>query len=130
MELTKEKAIEEHRKMWNWIADELEKPETRNQKETVHDLKVRYRNANDLNLRNDCWCCEYDDQFADDPCMNCPLLWGTEDMADGYYCEYETHPNIDGLWWHANQLSSDGEYDGASIVARQVANLPEKESEE
>lgn len=127
MELPKEKAIEEHRKMWNWIADELEKPETRQSKENVHDLKVRYCNANDLNLRNDCWCCEYDKQFSDYTCVHCPLLWGTECETDAYYCENDED---DGSWWHSHQLAKDGEYEGASIVARQIANLPEKESEE
>lgn len=135
MELTKKKAIEEHRKMWNWIADELEKPETRNKKETVHDLKVRYRNANYLDLFEDCWCCEYDTQNIDKQmyehmrCKNCPLTWGTECDTDAYYCE---SGKDGGLWWNANQLSRDGEYEGASKLARQIANLPEKpeESEE
>lgn len=127
MKLTKEKAIEEHRKMWNWIADELEKPEILITKETVHDLKVRYCNANNWNLRNGCFCCEYDEQFADDRCMNCPILWGTEDMVDDYYCECNTHEDIDGLWWESNNLAKDGEYEGASVIARQIANLPERE---
>ena len=36
MELTREEAISEHRKMWNWIADEIEK-EKRDQ--DIFDLK-------------------------------------------------------------------------------------------
>lgn len=132
MKLTKQKAIEEHRKMWNWIADELLNPETQKQNCNVHTLKQKYCKENDLELFEACWCCEYDTQFINERnsermrCKNCPLTWGTECETDNFYCE---RGEDGGLWWNAHQLAINGEYEGASELARQIANLPEKESE-
>lgn len=130
MELTKEKAIEEHRKMWNWIANELLKPETQTHNLSVYDLKTKYCNKHGVNILHNCWCCEYDYQFADDTCMNCPLIWGTESELEDYFCEGDMDKTIEGLWSIADEHSNHGEYEGASKLARQIANLLEKESEE
>lgn len=125
MELTKEKAIEEHRKMWNWIADKLLEPETQEKQKNVHVLKRDYCRKNHLNILHACWCCEYDWQYVHiyKRCSNCPLEWGTEDEWDGYYCECI---NESGLWLIANNLAGNRKYKEASEIARQIANLSEK----
>lgn len=129
MELTKKKAIEEHRKMWNWIADELLKPETQRKNLSVYDLKGIYCNEQDVIINNNCWCCEYDEQF-ENICKHCPLIWGTESEIEDYFCEGDIDETSKGLWLTADRLSEDGEYVGASELARQIANLPEKPDKE
>lgn len=70
MELTREEAISEHRKMWNWIADEIEK-EKRDQ--DILDLKEEYCNREGYNdIRSDCFCCGYTKYICD----YCPIEWG------------------------------------------------------
>ena len=53
-ELTREQAIAEHRKMWNWIADNLE-----SMKMSVYTLKQMYCNENEWNLLHNCFLCDY-----------------------------------------------------------------------
>ena len=124
MWLTKEQAIAKHRKMWNWIADQLENPEAQ---KSVYDLKEEYCIRNNINILSHCFCCQYDSiEFFNDynvkKCSNCPLKWGTENEYEDYYCEQE-----DGLWITANNLSKLNRFKEAAEVARQIANLPEKE---
>ena len=119
MKLTKEKAIEEHRKMWNWIADQLENGVT----EEIWTLKKRYCKENELSLMHDCFCCEYNDNFR--KCDDCPLLWGAEEYQDTTFCVPEYDDN--GVsWWKANSHSMNEEYAEAAKISRQIANLPEK----
>ena len=56
MKLTKQKAIEEHRKMWNWIADQYEKGCVTD----IHALKSEYMGETGLEgrLLHNCFCCE------------------------------------------------------------------------
>ena len=51
MKLTKQQTIEGHRKMWNWIADEIEK---RRRTVCIVELKMEYCKNNHLELRK--WC--------------------------------------------------------------------------
>lgn len=68
MELTREEAISEHRKMWNWIADEIEKEK----RDGIQWLKNKYCAQNNLELRSDCFCCEYTQRN----CSACPDSMG------------------------------------------------------
>lgn len=140
--LTKEEAIAEHRKMWNWIADRLE--EHNNHGRDIYMYKAEYikNNFPDDTIRNYCFCCQYTtqevDNYLENHCIYCPLLWGTEDNTDGYFCE---QGNCDipvedlslfdsdekyGLWSYAQRLTENYCYDEAAKVARQIANLPER----
>lgn len=92
MKLTKEQALEEHRKMWNWIADQYRKGEQAD----IHTLKFRYIFDNEEvdTVTNNCYCCEYSmrksgsDRPHRDMCLNCPVSWGTEyEGQERYYCE-------------------------------------------
>lgn len=47
MKLTKEQAIAGHRKMWNWIADRLEKANRKNTFD-VYDLKMEYEESHKI----------------------------------------------------------------------------------
>lgn len=94
---TKSEAIAEHRKMWHWIANNLEKTKNGAQNlspsEVIRQLKQQYCDMHDLDCIHNCICCEYDCQinrFAGPyRCTNCPVIWGTENQyMDGYYCEH------------------------------------------
>lgn len=155
--LTKEQAIAEHRKMWNWIADKLEEAEEfkndGNLKSYLYNilkLKKKYIEIRGFkNIFCDCFCCEYEyqqqvrmgDNHKED-CVLCPLLWGTEDKVNTSFCErgmdiadFKRKYDIDfltpfktiGLWEMANKLSAYHKYKEAAEIARQIANLPEKE---
>lgn len=78
MELTKEQAISEHRKMWNWIADKIEKEK---ECQEIGDLKEEYCIENDFLLKNDCFCCEY----TKNNCDNCPIEW--KSVLKEFMCE-------------------------------------------
>lgn len=140
MKLTKEQAIQEHRKMWNWIADRLENGDAYD----IADLKEYYLEGSIYrkeDIINNCFCCHY----AEGNCDNCPLKWGTEDKVTGYFCEDgidvynffndrfgcipdKINSNFNsGLWYIAYELSQDGYYKEAAVTAREIANLPEKE---
>ena len=120
--LTKQKAVEEHRKMWNWIADELMKG-----KYTVVMLKEKYCDMREVDPLNTCFCCAYAEQIdKEERCKYCPIEW--DSSYSSYMCENkEIDEDIDmGLWIYANRLSNQGKYLEAAIVARQIANLPER----
>lgn len=137
MQLTKEVAIKEHRKMWNWIAEELENmadPETQDALMNVEELKEWYTASLNLNLHCDCFCCEYTVHNTPDIYMNCdkcPLVWGSENNAEDYFCESRVIINDRtlqrGLWLSCNMLSKEGKYKEAAELAKIIAELPEKE---
>ena len=157
--LTKERAIELHRDMWNWIASELNK----NPDAEVHNLKNQYiktnsdihkyqeYNDNEDLVHNNCFCCEYAVQqanprifandfdfwkeFNTDFCEHCPLIWGTEDNTEDFFCETGIEHNFEaldgkettGLWNLINNAKEINLTPEEKInIARQIANLPEK----
>lgn len=92
---TKSEAIAEHRKMWHWIANNLEKTKQTAQSlspsKLVGRLKKQYCDMHDLDCTHNCICCEYDCQInrfgSPYRCTNCPVIWGTENRyVDGHYC--------------------------------------------
>lgn len=110
MKLTKQQAIEGHRKMWNWIADEIER-----EKRTccIPDLKLVYCRINNLFLRRLCFCCEYSGD--NDPyCDKCPIDWiKTKHCSDGEKSLYRLV--ADAITWQKQ-----------AELARTIANLSEK----
>ena len=112
MNLTREQAIAEHRKMWNWIADKTEKLKRKVEKEEY------FREMGIANIpRSECYCCEY--LFSGciviqlSYCKNeCAINWGENlNCIDSYYQKWIF---IDG-WQQSARL------------ARIIANLPERE---
>ena len=110
MKLTKQQAIEGHRKMWNWIADKIEREKRRFY---IYDLKEIYCRENNLLLRHNCFCCEYSGD-DDRGCEKCPVDWEkTEHCSDDEKSLYT-------LVLYAYTWQKQAE------LARTIANLPEK----
>lgn len=120
--LTKEQAIEEHRKMWNWIADQCIE-----QQRAVS--KIDYFRAKGFDEGLNCFLCRYYDQIMIMPmCKDtgCILKWPRPAGADT--CVY-ANPCV--LSYYNNYLnymylvreSKDKYYKEISEVARNIANL-------
>ena len=108
MKLTKEHAIQEHRKMWNWIADQYEN----GCNERVGYLKFKYLKLNGFNnILDNCFCCEYDKQHRG-LCRSCPLIWNSGVCFENG-SEYDC---IRSIWDNKER----------AIISRQIANLPER----
>ncbi len=128
--LTMEKAIIEHRKMWNWIADEYEKGSTDN----VFDIQRRYFKEqhipNEETPAFSSYCCQYAIHETAEKgvgkmsknCNYCPIDFKDVD------CESENsiYEQLVELSWY--KRSKD--YLAMSTLARKIANLPEKEEKE
>lgn len=115
MKLTKEQAITEHRKMWNWIADQIEYLQT---VVDIHDYKKEYCvNHKFYDVLNWCFLCDY----TDVECDRCPLKWPSN---LSFPCEGRIGDSRNlGLWWKC-KISEDWQEQAA--LARQIANLPER----
>ncbi len=109
MKLTREQAIEEHRKMWNWITDETLKRKHCVSKEDYFKEHAEYRKI----PRNECWCCEYDNEHC---CKFCPIDWGNEVSCMELVSCY--------MKWYECLISDD--YEQAVEYARIVSELPER----
>lgn len=135
MKLTKEQAIEKHRKMWNWIADQYRQ----GIQESVRTLKHRYILDSEEEadtITNDCYCCEYSirksgsDRVHDGGmCMNCPVFWGTEceEGQDGFYCELSisAYKRVIEESWRSICVAPIDTEECARLAAK-IANLPER----
>lgn len=101
MNLNRDQAIAEHRKMWRWIAEEIEK---RKVVLSIYDLKIYFVGKHYAeSVRNHCFLCEY--TYA--KCEKCPLDWGI--VEEGFPCEGEACSDDDekyGLWWKCNQAKT------------------------
>lgn len=136
MNISREGAIRKHREMWNWIAEQYENGSD----VRVNHLKVKFIREHYPNDYPDssCYCCEHAGRVWNPEigrskynCEWCPLEWSstccelmclhkTDELdSDGLYeqCMHQSHPYI------AN-------YKKAAIIAREIANLPERKIEE
>ena len=109
--MTKQEAIENHRKLWNWIADEIEMTQQDKEKgDYFEDWSWADIPA------NECFCCEY--VRITDPrydCRCCPISWGEDEpRCSGRNVLYS-------LWHCTSDLDKRVKY------ARQIAELPEAE---
>ena len=127
MFLTKSDAIQGHREMWNWIAEQCEQGATERAW-----LKIKYCKDHKVDLAHNCFCCDYGlDGDEYNVCFNkfCPLVWPGEDKfkSDGYACEGTWNEGDDestmGLWLKWKRTVDPHE---AAEIARQIANLPER----
>lgn len=136
MELTKERAIEEHRKMWNWIADQYEK----RSREDIGNLKRMYLCENNMiGIYGGCFLCNYagnnDSSFGNYAfnCDQCLLEWPVPEdsnIEDGYCVDkYNLNDNY-GLYGMLEEgYSESGNrlvFKEKENIARQIANLPER----
>ena len=116
MELTKKRSITLHRRMWRWIG-----LKTLKEKRCVNKSEWFAKFGGDVDVRDNCYCCEYAMQFLashrDDNmslCRFCPIDWG------GLNCMYK----LFSLWNIAVWLQI---YEEAAKFALQIAELPERE---
>lgn len=147
MRLTKQKAIKEHRKMWNQIADwyEADFEEIKKNYDVVNVKRAYMRKNHFHGVINNCFCCEYGLREMNrkhkysgdndvDRCANCPLCWDSkskslmcamrngewEEYAEGYYQEA-----ID-LSAHLRRFPTSSECRSKLVsMCRKIANLPE-----
>ena len=119
--LTKKQAVEEHRKMWRWIAEETEKQEKVVGKEEY--LNLYYP---DIELEYACFCCEYALQQGGF-CIDCPIDWDSE--CDEYMCIDKTDFKDDNLYALWNRACGAENWKEAAKLAREIAELPESEEE-
>lgn len=120
MELTKEKAIEFHRKMWNWIADTIE---TLKCIVDIHALKVKFC-AEDYVI-NECFCCDYSyNKSCFNTCEKCPIDWESE--VKEFMCQDKYITNdYKGLYWICCKAES---WQQQAALARKIAELPERKN--
>lgn len=111
MKLTKAEAIANHRKMWNWIADE-----TLRRKKFV-DKDDYFETLGITSIpRLKCYCCDYDYNFINmSRCEHCPIDWNSGSFV------LQCMNNVFFLW-----MSNLYNYKEAAKLARQIANLPER----
>lgn len=114
MELTKKQAISEHRKMWNWIAEE-----TLKQKEIIFEGDYLEKFYPDENIFSNCFCCEYAFQNVIS-CTNCPINWGNN--AESRACIRSESPYC--KWIIAGNKA---DWQQAAILAKEISELPEKQ---
>ena len=115
--LSKEEAIANHRKMWNWIADECEAGR-RVSKENYFE-----ENGITEKVQQNCWCCQYDSQFFDN-CQFCPCYWGTDGYDRIQECGASGSPFFH---FYCEFGKSDPDLTRLAFFAREIANLPERE---
>lgn len=122
MELTREQAITEHRKMWRWIAEQYE-----NGKDIdPYRLKEIYLLKNGYDapflIQSYCFLCEYTEELWDRECNNCPLIWSTTGNC------METSDGHRGLYGQLMDCYFNlGDMEECAELARQIAELPEKQ---
>ena len=106
--MTKKEAVENHRKMWWWIARKTLERERK-------VWKYEYFEENKLYPPiNDCFCCEYTSQFKGD-CKKCPINWDNTYCLNSYYVDWS---------------ECDYSYLFCAALADLIANLPERETED
>lgn len=126
--MTREQAIEEHRKMWRWIADQYRK----GRNEFITGLKVEYitKIFGEEDIRNNCFCCEYAKNQADiyecEMCDCCPIEWKSHVKLFPCIDRYAENDFM-GLYGCVS-LYMDVSKNRNEIIrlAEEIANLPER----
>lgn len=117
MKITKKEAIKNHRKMWNWIADQLEKG--------FYVTKSDYFKHHGITSVPHCTCyaCEYNDQFimkggivCPELCAKCPIDWGKHNAGERLLCTYEGSAY--------QKFTCAQTFEEKAKYAREIANLP------
>ena len=118
--LSKEEAIANHRKMWNWIADEcLKRGMKVTKKDYFSEMGIKEM---PLNL---CYCCEYAKSITEIAietgfdCSKCPLIWSLIDEKSRCYGNDSPYRHFDASFCEEYYIRK----------AREIANLPVKEGQ-
>lgn len=118
--MTKQEAIENHRKMWNWIADETLK---RERKVYKSEYFAEIHGGHRINIISDCFCCQYDFECLKGNCISCPIIFSRLDKLR-LNCM-----SIGSPYKHWRE-TYNYDYTNASIYAKIIADLPEREDVE
>lgn len=107
---SRKKAIRNHRKMWNWIADNQERiclygAEMKRKYFLLHKEK---------GVLNYCYLCDYTERECLD-CSYCPIDW---DENNGFCSSSDA-----SLY---SQWKRETDFHEAAKLAREIANLPER----
>lgn len=111
MKLTREQAIAEHRKMWNWIADQIER---KRKYLSISGLKDKYFFMLEMKIIpvDRCFLCQYANETnVYCPCDYCPVV-----VPEGIGC-------LGGLYYSVSRAET---WQEQAALARQIANLPER----
>ena len=111
----KEGVILEHRKMWNWISDNVIKLKP----QTAYSIKKLYLQSQRINadLHLNDFICDYVFNKCRDDCFFCPIRWGASDFS---ICTDEEY----GIFQYC---LNNGLYKDASYIAKVISQLPIKE---
>jgi hypothetical protein len=132
--LTKHEALDKHRIVWNKIAELLEES-SKSHKGYLFITSYKELAMKEVGLLEDypasnCYCCEYNNQYNKGEysyssrllyhhCENCPIMW-SKTKDDRCY-------SVGSLWKKLKKDLKNGEWKVAADLARQIANLPERE---
>lgn len=124
---------EEHRKLWNWIADKTLEWRMPVSKGDYFDVKTEFDH-----ILNFCFACEYAEEMLDGNeghhrCEFCPIEW--DDFCPDYMCEGMYSPYADwrelrsviSVRMERGETCESDAIKELSTLARQVAELPFKE---
>ena len=122
IEMTKEEAVAKHRKLWNEIADMLERGERYDHTDTLKE-KALHNIGENNDIYNKCYCCEYTRKN----CLKCPIIWNNN-SRNNFMCETgeDYYDTSNSEWLNFWILIKERDYDLAAEVARDIANLPER----
>lgn len=107
--------VDQHRKMWNWIADQIE---NRKSTQEIFRLKKEYCLAIDEKPKFYCFSCQYDmDDFNDPYCAHCLFDFGGSSAP--FSCEENT-----SIYYKCKSAKT---WQEQADLARKIANLPVRE---
>lgn len=104
--------IDQHRKMWNWIADRIEKAK---RSQNIIILKLQWCNLNDVIIKGSCFACQYAVDKEKDCYNGCLFNWS--DLDDFVWC-------MDGYF---QECLCSFSWQEQAELARKIANLPVRE---
>ncbi len=120
MNLTRAQAIEEHRKMWHWIAAKIAAEQKIFKPEDY--LKKFYPNKH---IYLNSFCCEYANPIVNENCNRCPINW--KSTADRYMCGNKDNITAGkGFLDRWIKSAGYGDYFMASHYATIIAELPQR----
>lgn len=111
MNLTKQDAVELHKKKWLWIADETER------QQRIVKAREYFEAIQQQEPLLYSYCCDYAKQNARGrACDNCPIQWP-------HSYDNQKAPNTPCLNSYYYQWSHARTWEEAALLARQIANL-------
>ena len=107
--------IDNHREMWNWLADNPDKVKSDWPGWEKHNDDIFQKKE-----ENYCFLCGYISYSTYGDCYSCPIDWGITDMCEDVYPETSYYTSYCDAITHKAKTK----------YARIIANLPEKDDAE